>query len=1038
MLLQRVNLKGFLAHRGVQEAGALGFDLPVELDFRGSALWLIHGPNGSGKSSIFDAVTFALYDQARGRGRGFGEFINDRCDRAEVEVEIEIGENSYLIHRGVSRGKGGRGAGKNSGQVHRQTASGWQIESGTQGAIPAWTEKSLRLSYENFVCAAILRQGEADVFLKTLPSKRKEQLMKLLDLDVYKQLGEAANARKSQLKAVLTAQQTEFDACRAIGDEELEAARNGVEMTKVAWNKASDELNLQATKMRDAEQAAAWLEEIGEKEKQQGQNASILGEAARIEAHAKRHQLLGDALPRLEALWRVREILDTELENLGAAQEKFRQAEADRVALAPKLQAAREAETQARNAAALAQSHLINTKKDKTVLDRDLANLRRIEGIERKIVAAEADIAPFQEILSDAVSIEADFKVFGEFHIAGHKLRPLLKAEQKLAQVEAELSEAQGASAKAAEALTCAQERWNTCEKAVKQRDDVLEMARADAEGLSRRLHALNEKLGHREGLHHADNCPTCGSHLDEPETRARLEHERNLWQRQARELNDEIQALNSIRKNGAMDKEQADAEFKSAQWEFQRAHSLDASAKTTAAKAFKDQVEAKREHDDAWSEAGAYAGRIDEYETICADYKRLQRAGTEARHQKLVEARAQTIEAQTSIGIHQDQLRDELPIWSSAQRQELRDREIEIQSQLISAQDADALARKTAEDATQLRKKLEVQTEKLSRSAEIETKGCKDATNRVHGATKKVEAELVALPRLWKEHAAANDSEELSVLKSEFLTLTKAPERAEQLRSAREWVSVLNGQIETLRMGLEKLPIAHQVALSVALEAKNQAAANQNAAQVERDQAAQALAASERARADFERCHLKRNEAEQKFSRAEKLAKAFGPGGLQAKIVAKAQHTIGILANETLDKLSQGAWQIDLRENPAGTELEIIARDLGRGGKERPFECLSGGERFRVAISLAIAIGQSACGGQAINTLVIDEGFGALDDLNRGLLVDELRRLSEQVLRGGRIIIVSHQDDVCSEFDFRYQLSRDSDGYAQVERFTP
>ncbi len=89
---------------------------------------------------------------------------------------------------------------------------------------------------------------------------------------------------------------------------------------------------------------------------------------------------------------------------------------------------------------------------------------------------------------------------------------------------------------------------------------------------------------------------------------------------------------------------------------------------------------------------------------------------------------------------------------------------------------------------------------------------------------------------------------------------------------------------------------------------------------------------------------------------------------------------------------------------------------------------------RFRVAISLAIAIGQMACGGAPMNTLIIDEGFGALDEENRGLMVDQLRHLSEHELKNGRIIVVSHQEDVREEFGHRFRLSRDSDGYARVE----
>jgi exonuclease SbcC len=130
------------------------------------------------------------------------------------------------------------------------------------------------------------------------------------------------------------------------------------------------------------------------------------------------------------------------------------------------------------------------------------------------------------------------------------------------------------------------------------------------------------------------------------------------------------------------------------------------------------------------------------------------------------------------------------------------------------------------------------------------------------------------------------------------------------------------------------------------------------------------------------------RDEAAKEFGYYDRLARAFGRNGLQAQIVQAAQEAIKVHANTTLGRLSNGIWQLELQENDPKTELEILARDLSQPGTLfRPFEYISGGEKFRVAISLAIAIGQSISGGRTVDTLVIDEGFGALDEVNRGLL---------------------------------------------------
>jgi exonuclease SbcC len=156
----------------------------------------------------------------------------------------------------------------------------------------------------------------------------------------------------------------------------------------------------------------------------------------------------------------------------------------------------------------------------------------------------------------------------------------------------------------------------------------------------------------------------------------------------------------------------------------------------------------------------------------------------------------------------------------------------------------------------------------------------------------------------------------------------------------------------------------------------------------------------------------------------------------LQARVVQSAQTLIKAHANTILGRLSCGRWQIELQENESKTELEILARDMsGPGVPLRGFSYLSGGEKFCVAISLAVAISQSVTGGRNVDTLIIDEGFGSLDETHRGLFVNELRRLSEEVLRGGIVLVVSHQEDVRDEFGSRYRIYKDVGGSVQVER---
>src|SRR5439155_23654237 len=87
----------------------------------------------------------------------------------------------------------------------------------------------------------------------------------------------------------------------------------------------------------------------------------------------------------------------------------------------------------------------------------------------------------------------------------------------------------------------------------------------------------------------------------------------------------------------------------------------------------------------------------------------------------------------------------------------------------------------------------------------------------------------------------------------------------------------------------------------------------------------------------------------------------------------------------------------------------------------------LSGSEKFRVAISVALAIGRFAAGqARPLECVIIDEGFASLDTQGLQAAADELLRL-RQYLR--RIILVSHQSQFTERFPVTIQLRKSESG---------
>jgi DNA repair exonuclease SbcCD ATPase subunit len=109
---------------------------------------------------------------------------------------------------------------------------------------------------------------------------------------------------------------------------------------------------------------------------------------------------------------------------------------------------------------------------------------------------------------------------------------------------------------------------------------------------------------------------------------------------------------------------------------------------------------------------------------------------------------------------------------------------------------------------------------------------------------------------------------------------------------------------------------------------------------------------------------------------------------------------------------------------------LDLYAIHSETGGVRMPVDSLSGGQRFRVAVSLALGIGRYAGQGSSrIESVIIDEGFGSLDKTGRQEMIDELHLLKDELKC---IILVSHQEEIAEAFTNKYKVEL-VDGASQV-----
>jgi exonuclease SbcC len=179
--------------------GFTSFRQKAEIDFAGLDLFAITGPTGSGKTSILDAITYALYGQtSRLGGRGLGELISLGAPRLSVMLDFESSGMRYRVARVLKR--------NGPALVRFETLEGdgqHPVDGGAR-EIAAQIARIVGLEFDAFTKAVVLPQGQFDQFLRGDPAQRRQILEALLNLGVYREMMQRANARQKE-------QQTERD-----------------------------------------------------------------------------------------------------------------------------------------------------------------------------------------------------------------------------------------------------------------------------------------------------------------------------------------------------------------------------------------------------------------------------------------------------------------------------------------------------------------------------------------------------------------------------------------------------------------------------------------------------------------------------------------------------------------------------------------------------------------------------------------------------------------------------------------------------------
>jgi DNA repair protein SbcC/Rad50 len=1041
MIPLRVQLKGFLCYKEQQE-----------VSFDGAALWMLAGLNGSGKSTVFDAVTYALFGHHRGGGHDAHELINKDSDRASVAFEFSLDGERYQVHRTLQRTRQAKS--KATQQIYRWSPlDSWEALEGTnlRAGFDEWVEQNIGLSYETFTSSVLLLQGKAEKLLDSTAKGRFEVLAGIVDLGRYENLHRRADEQRKDLEARVKTLTHRLAALPEVSAVALIEAEGRIEQAEAARQKAQEEVERMQALEFQAREWARLQERLAGVRRRLDESERLLARAPEIEKAAARLRELCDVLPRLQTVIEQRQQIATSEHQ---TEELLRQKEQ----AAAKLAGQDGALAQARQKRADLQRQLAEDEARRETVSADLRKVTALVEKLKEYERQEADLARLEEELGRLPSDPA--RAVGkarEAHDALAALAQVLPQLGRLQSLREELRQATAREKSAGEARQTIQKRGEQLKEAVERLKPELaeaERARQEADEEATRARTLqqqvHEALRELHLLRAAKVCRHCGQKL----TPGHVQEEKERRTREAAAADERFKKAAARQKAAREAERQARLDLETTDRQLREAREHFVKEKTEADQARKEVERLQRDCAQVYADLpepyrtrvspALPAGWLDTSYPSPAELAqaREQAAGLDAARRCLREAE----EALRTWGEHKARagafrqnlarMQAELP----ADRPGVRQQHVRLEADEKALQGSIEARRREAAAAQREMDRLGKEREQTQGAlAQIDGKLHTEEATRQHGR-QVLDRALKDLPAAWQAQAETAGTADVHRLRGERDELARQqPEEASrQLQQARASLQMLHEEQETLRGQEGQFPPEARQAPAELQKLLRQA----RQAYDGRDEA---LSQTRQEKALLEQQHEQRRELQQEYLTADEelnqarlLAELLGRDRLQLHLVRQAERQVVDHANAVLDRLSGGQLYLRLAGEAGGEgntakALELEAHNRVTGEKPINVAFLSGSQKFRVAVSLALGIGQYASRRhRPIESVIIDEGFGCLDRHGRQVMIQELHNLRGQLRC---ILLVSHQEEFAEAFADGYHFEMQG-GTTVVQRF--
>ena len=1003
-------------------------------EFDGSGLFLITGDTGAGKTTIFDGISYALFNKTSGTDREVSSLRSDYADVATptyVEFTFSHQGREYTIRRNpeyLRPAKRGTKYAKENANVVLIREPDAPLEKSKE-VEPAIAE-ILRISFDQFKQISMIAQGEFRKVLNTNTKERGQILQKIFSTEGYKKMefimAERSKKANAALQETYRSVDQYFDGLQYEDDSLLKEKIK--EEQKAESGKDRFRMN---EKMQILDKLLQEDKEKAEKLKEEFESKKIIAEDRKttynlVHSVNEAFHKHDNAKKEFTLLEGKRPLYDEKTEVLEKQKKVF-------FDILPFYEIAKKEDVRARKLVENCKStgeNLEKVSKEKGTADEELANVssRKEKAEKMKLQAAtiEKELDQYQKrdnLKAEVASLGRKLALTHENEKTLSKEKDRLKEEQdqrkirkdELADSSAKKIEVEGKMRNIKEAhdgmarllkekfpgLEAAREEHEKAKVFYLKRREVFDEIDSEYKDCERRLEESRAGIL-ASHLEEGQACPVCGS-----------THHPQLAKLTEENVTEEF--LKSLKtKQEKADKEKNQA-FTTAETAFAKVENEEKNlleqvenyineAKNLQWDEIKETLkirvsEKKEEFYHYQKDQERYKAEEIELQEITQKEKEIE--GKLAKVEEDLNALTKTL---TDLGSQKAGKEGELASLETLSYPDYKEAKKAQESFKVEAErilDAILLAQKKVEACAQKEAALQAELETLKTQSEEQTKRAGEEKLKYKEAFEKAG---------FKDQAEVRS---YNASKEEIETTEK------EISAFRENLAAKAAALELAAQGIEGKERVDEEAARIAAEESER---ERDLCQRQLDRVRNRRGANEDIKSKILQKQKMAEDQILEAGRLEGLKKLLNgsEAGQQKTSFETYVQTSGFegiirAANKRLVPMSGNRYQLfrhDDVESKQNASLDLDILD-NYTGKRRPVSSLSGGESFLASLSLALGLSDHVtanAGGISVETLFIDEGFGTLDESSLNDAVNMLQQLSD----GNKMVgIISHREEL-------------------------